>query len=1033
MAVAIPAIASAAVAAASGTTILGLSVLASAALIGAASLATSLLSQALTPKPKLNTGIDNDQSLMLRQSIAPRRIVMGRVRTSGVMTFAESTADNKTLHVLITLTTHPVAGMDELWLDDEVVPLDANGNATGKYAGFVKAYFGDGTPEGDQQLHAALRAYCPKWTDKHLQQGCAKLYVMMTANRTKFPNGFPNPSAVILAWDEINDPRSLSEAWTDNAALCLARYLTAPVDIGGAGWAADSIDMTVLAAAANACDEMVPLQESSISFTVNAGTDTLTLADKSLGLRTGTKVHVSSAGTLPAGLSAATDYYWIMTGAVTGKLATSLTNARAGTVVDITGAGTGTHSVTRKAEPRYTVNGVIETDQKPSDIILRLTGAMAGSVAFVSGKWHILPGVWRAPTVTLDEDDLSAGFAVNAARPKRELVNGVKGTFVDPDGFYQATDFPAVTGDTYLAEDNNIRAWRDTVLPYTASPSMAQRIAMIELQRNRRQITTELVCKLTAFRVKAGDVIGIDNEDMGWSGKTFEVVEWKFDVREVDGVPFFGTRLTLVELDENAFAWTTADERILPPAARTNLPDPSVVPQPGAPSVTEELYISQSGAGIKSSAIVTWGAVDDGFVREYQLEYRLQGAAEWLYWERTPALDARIDDLNPGIYEFRLLAINGLGAQSEYSEVTVKELAGITAPPADITGLNLVARNGQAHLSWNRPTDLDVLNGGRIRVLYTPDTVTPAWNTAQDIVPSVDSGIAGSATECTLPLLNGTYLVKAVDSAGNVSVNAAAVTVTNAEMVAMNVVVTSTQQPGFAGSKSGVLVSGGTLVLDRDAMIDDEADFDAIGDLDSLGDLVADATYTFAAPIDLGAIFTSRVTSVLRYLLLDTTDSFDERPGTVDEWDDFDGEVRANAGRVWLEVRTTPDNPAGSPVWSEWTKFVIGDYVARAFQFRLRIQLVDPQYQVQVTELEVVVDMPDRVLSGTAASGTGADTTVTYAQAFYGTPTPVVTINNQQPGDVLELVSASATGFAFNIRNAGSRVARNCNWTAKSY
>jgi hypothetical protein len=53
----------------------------------------------------------------------------------------------------------------------------------------------------------------------------------------------------------------------------------------------------------------------------------------------------NSGGALPAGLATATDYYVIRTGANTFKLASSFANALAGTVVAITGNGTGTHTL----------------------------------------------------------------------------------------------------------------------------------------------------------------------------------------------------------------------------------------------------------------------------------------------------------------------------------------------------------------------------------------------------------------------------------------------------------------------------------------------------------------------------------------------------------------------------------------------------------------------------------------------------------------------------------------------------------------
>lgn len=66
------------------------------------------------------------------------------------------------------------------------------------------------------------------------------------------------------------------------------------------------------------------------------------------GYLTGDQVQVSSAGTLPAGLAAATYYYVIVLTNDTFKLASTQANAKAGTAVDITDAGTGTHTVALK-------------------------------------------------------------------------------------------------------------------------------------------------------------------------------------------------------------------------------------------------------------------------------------------------------------------------------------------------------------------------------------------------------------------------------------------------------------------------------------------------------------------------------------------------------------------------------------------------------------------------------------------------------------------------------------------------------------
>jgi hypothetical protein len=79
------------------------------------------------------------------------------------------------------------------------------------------------------------------------------------------------------------------------------------------------------------------------TFTANAGTDVITYTNDWKHL---TKVRFTSSGTLPAGLSLNTDYWLIRTGATTATVASSLANAIAGTPVDITDTGSGTHTLT---------------------------------------------------------------------------------------------------------------------------------------------------------------------------------------------------------------------------------------------------------------------------------------------------------------------------------------------------------------------------------------------------------------------------------------------------------------------------------------------------------------------------------------------------------------------------------------------------------------------------------------------------------------------------------------------------------------
>ncbi len=70
---------------------------------------------------------------------------------------------------------------------------------------------------------------------------------------------------------------------------------------------------------------------------VNAADDEITIP--SHGLNTGLKGQLTTTGTLPAGLSLATDYFVIVVDDDTIQLASNLANAQAGTAIDITDQG----------------------------------------------------------------------------------------------------------------------------------------------------------------------------------------------------------------------------------------------------------------------------------------------------------------------------------------------------------------------------------------------------------------------------------------------------------------------------------------------------------------------------------------------------------------------------------------------------------------------------------------------------------------------------------------------------------------------
>lgn len=98
-------------------------------------------------------------------------------------------------------------------------------------------------------------------------------------------------------------------------------------------------DLTAVITAAN------PSNKTFVDADVSVANDTITFG-AAHGFTTGMKFQLTTTGVLPGGLATATDYYAIVTSTTVIKVATSQSNATAGTAVNITSAaGGGTHTV----------------------------------------------------------------------------------------------------------------------------------------------------------------------------------------------------------------------------------------------------------------------------------------------------------------------------------------------------------------------------------------------------------------------------------------------------------------------------------------------------------------------------------------------------------------------------------------------------------------------------------------------------------------------------------------------------------------
>ncbi len=231
-------------------------------------------------------------------------------------------------------------------------------------------------------------------------------------------------------------------------------------------------------------------------------------------------------------------------------------------------------------------------------------------------------------------------------------------------------------------------------------------------------------------------------------------------------------------------------------------------------------------------------------------------------------------------------------------------------------------------------------------------------------------------------------------------------------------------------------------------VLDTAVDFDAVaGNFDDVeglfdgggGTTSTEGTYFFEDYLDLGNVYTSRLTVNIEVGRLDYVNTFDSKEGLFDSTiGDFDGDPDSfDDTNVELWVSTTDDDPNSSPVtWTAYRRFLVGDYTARGFRFKAVLTSTDETASPIIKSLSINVDMPDRVIGGDdLVSGTGAGGySVTFSPAFRVAPAIGIMAQNLAQGDFYEIPTKSASGFTIRFKNSGGTVvSRTFDYVAKGY
>ena len=677
----------------------------------------------------------------------------------------------------------------------------------------------------------------------------------------------------------------------------------------------------------------------------------------------------------------------------------------------------------------FQTNLVIDTEQKVIDNVRELLNPMRAIFTYTQGKYFLIIENTGTSSLSLNSDNIIGGIKIFGEK-KNTKYNRVIGTFVNPDKEWQedtvsfppADDSGLPAGDQYatlLAEDNGTQLEGNFTFQGITNPYQAEELCEIILRRSRNALAVEVMVTSEALNLTIGDLVDLTYSTGGFSAKQFRVYGLSINTDST-------VSLKLIEHQDNFYTWTSKAQA--PTIADTTLPNPNNVSAPASVTLNDQL-IEYSDGVVITALDVTIGASLDSFVDYYQVEYKLSTDTDYIIHGQGKGLTQRILNVIDGsLYNVRVKAFNTLGVGSTYTSASRTIIGGI-ASPADVEDFSCNIIGSDAHLSWSQIADLDL---AYYAIRFSTLTSGASWSNSVSLVEKV----ARPATSITVPARVGSYLIKAVDKSGNLSTNETIIATNISTIGNFNAVATQTESPTFSGTLTNTIVSDGTLRLDSSELFDSATgNFDSAPSFFDSGitsfDLYSSGNYVFASPIDIGAVYTSRVTASITQTSDNLDDLFDARTGNFDDASSsFDGDTPANCN-AHIEIALSNDNIT----YTSFRNFVVGDYTARYYKFRVVLTSFDLSSTPVISALSVSIDMPDRIFSGNdITSGTGTYNVV-FTNPFYSNSYAVgITAQGLNTGDFFTISNKTVNGFNVAFKNSSNTgVTKTFDYLAKGY
>lgn len=414
--------------------------------------------------------------------------------------------------------------------------------------------------------------------------------------------------------------------------------------------------------------------------------------------------------------------------------------------------------------------------------------------------------------------------------------------------------------------------------------------------------------------------------------------------------------------------------------------------QPPAPhfvSLTES--IAKEGGIVMPLLIVNWSIEAYPLQVYYELDVKTPYASTWQSLGEIKDTSYSFKGYEYGRYTFRIRAVNDNFVASNWVEIS-ELLHGLSLPLADVAGVtSRLQADFRQILTWD----------------YIDDFRDVVYEVRRGDVWEKSEIIAVTDLNFISLNFNGQYWVKGKLRKESIySVTPAGLLVESSDLLTQNVIASFEESPTWGGQKDFCSVINTRLVFNASEQETYYAIYtiapDHLISLSAQGSCNIKVDFTAHSSIDYNFYNKENIYSLENIYGIEA------------------------AGKYSITPQLSVDG-------GDWQDFIAGMYAGQYFNFRLYIEVDDPDVDIEISNFSFAVDVPDRVETFYNHLIPSGALLLAFTPAFNAPPTVVVNILNAQEGDTVILSESSKESVYLRVTNAGLQVERHANIIIQGY